>query len=159
MARFDLKKAIIKFKDGGAEEVTVKVGEGNVSWSEKKNREYILDRGIIDQVRDGDQEPMEISLDIEWDFIKSSVSEPPTLYEILKNSGNASNWVTSGSDPCAPFAVDIEITYTPNCTGVETETILLPEYRYESLDFDANAGTISTSGMCNVQSVTATRSA
>ena len=159
MARFDLKKAIIKIKDGDGNEIQVKIGDGNLSWSEKRQIEYLLDRGEIDDVREGDQEPVEVSLDLAWEFIKSSTGQAPSIYEVLKQSGAASTWVSSDlTNPCAPYAVNIEVIYTPQCAGVETETFLLKDYRYESLDFDADAATIATSGMCNVRSITSVRS-
>jgi hypothetical protein len=37
-----------------------------------------------------------------------------------------------GADACEPYCVDIEIVYTPPCTGVKAERILLEEYRWES---------------------------
>jgi len=160
MARFDLKKAVIKFRDGGNNSIEVKVGDGNISWSEKRQIEYLLDRGRIDDVRAGDEEPIEVSLDLAWEFIKSTGSNTPTIYEVLKKIGNASEWVSSDTNnACAPYALDIEVVYTPDCEGVPTETFLLKDYRYESLDFDADAATIATSGMCNVRNITATRSA
>lgn len=158
MAQFDLKNAVIKIKDGGTEELEVIVGDGNLTYDEKKAREYVMNRGKIYTVRDGDEEPLEVSLDILWEFLKASSGEPPTIEDALKNRGEASTWVSTSTDPCEPYCVDIEITYSPNCTGVENEVILLKYFRYENLNHDLKAGTVSTSGKCNVVEATVTRS-
>ena len=65
-AQIDLKKATVWLKDGATPQNTleIKVGEGNLTYSEKVNREYTLNRGILDKVRDGDQTPMDVSFDL-----------------------------------------------------------------------------------------------
>ena len=135
-----------------------KIGEGNITYDEKRTMEYKKDRGLLDNVREGDQEPIDVRLDIQWEFLVSNASEPPTPEEALKNEGNASTWVASGADPCEPYSVDLLIVYTPHCSGVKAELIRLPEYRYESLNHDAKAGTLSTSGKCNVTKAVISRS-
>jgi len=68
-ARISLKEAYLRLKDGGAVEMLVKIGEGNITYSEKKNREYMLDRGSLDAVRDGDDVPVEVAFDFTWEYI------------------------------------------------------------------------------------------
>jgi hypothetical protein len=131
--------------------MTIVVGEGNMSYTEKVAREYLLDRGVIYGVRDGDEEPVDVSFEFMWEFLKASTGDPPTVEDALKHRGEAVAWVTSGADPCEPYCVDIEVTYTPVCAGVETETITFAEFRYEELDHDMSAGTISITGKCNIK--------
>lgn len=130
-------------------EIEVKVGEGNLTWTEKVNRQYTRDRGALDTVRNGDEEPVDVKLDATWEWIKAATGATPTIEDALKKRGEASDWVTSSSDPCEPYAVDIEVHYIPDCGDEETEIILLEDFRYEQLDHDLKAGTISTSGKCN----------
>lgn len=147
--------AVITF---GGREMKIKVGDGNVTFSEKRMIEYKKDRGKLDTVRLGDEDPVDVKLDLRWEHLSSeSGAEIPTPREALRKEGPASDWVSSSSDPCEPYAVDIEIRYSPFCTDQDKELILLPDYRWESLDMDAKAGTLSTSGKCNVIAVTATR--
>lgn len=160
MAQIDLKNAIIKIQDGATptpNEMTIIIGEGNLSYTERVNREYVLDRGVIHGVRNGDEEPVDVSMDFMWEFIRAATGEPPTVEDALKKRGEASNWVSSGSDPCEPFCVDIVVIYTPPCAGVATETIILKEFRYEDLEHDLRGGTVSVSGKCNVREATVTR--
>lgn len=159
MSSFNLKNAILKIKDGTGTPLTltVKMGEGNLTYSEKKPRIYIKNRGHLDDVEDGDDEAMEVSFEGKWNFLLSVTGEPLSIEDVLKKRGLASSWVSSDSDPCRPYAVDLELTFTPVCGAVNTEVILFPDFRYESLEHDAKGKTISCKGMCNATEPTVTR--
>jgi hypothetical protein len=159
MAQIDLKNATIKFKDGGSEELEVKIGEGNLSWTEKVNRIYTKDRGLLNDVRDGDEEPVEVSMDFIWEFLKSSTGDPPSPEDVLKQRGEASAWVSTDDDECRPFAIDIEVLYEPPCGGAENERIVLNDFRYEQLQHDLRNASVSVTGKCNVTEATITREA
>lgn len=137
--------------DFGGRRLEIKVGEGNVTYDEKRTMEYKKDRGKLDTVREGDEDPIDVRLDIRWDWLSSAGSDTfPTPEEVLKNEGLASTWVSSSSDACEPYAVDIVIEYDPECGTTDGERITLPDYRWESLNHDLKAGTLATSGKCNV---------
>lgn len=138
-------------------ELAITVGEGNASWTEKHARDYTLDRGLLNEVRDGDQEPVELKLEMTWEFLRSPSGDPPTPVDALKQRGQASAWITSDADTCRPYSVDVEITYAPPCLDVEDEVYLFPGFRFEQLDFDMKAATISMTGKCNVIEPTVTR--
>lgn len=160
MAAIDLKKCTLKIQDGTStpNSLTVKVGEGNITYTIARNIEYVLDRGNIDAVREGDQVPCAVSFDVLYEFYTSDTpGESVTPAEALQKIGNASSWVTTGADVCEPYAVDLIIEYVPNCSPTKDETYTFSEYRYESLDFDVGAGTLSSSGSCNEIRPTVTR--
>lgn len=136
----------------------IKVGEGNVTYDEKQTIEYKKDRGLLDTVREGDEDPIDVRLDVQWQFLRTYTGEIITPEDALKNEGGASAWVSSATDKCEPYAVDVLIIYKPVCPGVKAEIIRLPDYRWESLNHDAKAGTLSTSGKCNVKRATLSRS-
>lgn len=138
-------------------ELEIVVGEGNATWTEKHAREYKLDRGALNTVRDADQEPLELKLEMTWEFLKSPSGDPPTPIDFLKKRGVAVDYVTAGADACEDYAIIVEITYAPPCEDVEDEVYTFPEFRYEQLDFDLKAGTISMTGKCNVLEPTITR--
>jgi len=143
-------------------EITVVVGEGNLSYTRARTVEYLLDRGNLDEVREGDQVPLDVSLDFVWEYISGlPASGIPTIEEAMTNEGEASAWNSSdASQPCRPYAVDIEVTYlpTPSTCG-DKEVITFPDFRWESMDHDLRAGTVSVSGKCNALKPTAVRSA
>lgn len=69
--RIELKCSTITFRDSGSgREVTLRVGEGNITWSEPREFEYMFDRGCLDTVRVSEQ-PLEVSIDMTYEFIKS----------------------------------------------------------------------------------------
>lgn len=162
--RIDLKKATIKIKDGAGHEIEVSIGEGNLTWTEAKNIEYLLDRGNLDDVREGDQIPVDVNFDFIWDYLKgpsaasTASGGQPTISDALKQRGAASDWVSVDDDTCRPYAVDLEVTYepTPKSCG-DKETITLADFRHESLDHDLTAGSISCSGKCNITEATSVR--
>lgn len=145
----------------GSRELEVIIGEGNLTYNEQKTMEYRLDRGLLDTVREGDQVPVEVSMDFRWDFLKATTTEAaldePTIEDALKQRGGAVNWVSSSDDACEPYAVDIEIDYDPPCSNAEREIITLIDFRYESLDHDLRNGTVAATGKCNVTEASITR--
>lgn len=129
----------------------IKVGEGNMTYDEKRTIEYKKDRGRLDTVREGDEEPIDVRLDIKWEWLSAGGSDTfPTPEEVLKNTGLASTWTSSAADACEPYAVDIVVVYDPDCSGVNGEMVTLQDYRWESISHDLKAGTLATSGKCNV---------
>ena len=138
-------------------QLEVKMGDGNCTYDESRTIEYKLNRGVIDEVREGDQVPMDVKIDGNWEFLRSDTGEPPTFEEALKFIGAASTWVSSDSDTCRPKAVNIIIDYIPPCGGEKRERIVLPDYRWEKLSHDPKAGTISTTGKCNALQAIVTR--
>ncbi len=130
--------------------IYVKVGEGNLSYSEKRNLIYVRDRGFLDTIKIGDDEPLDVSLDFTWEFLRSAgVGFPPSVEEALRNTGQAASWVTTSADTCEPYAVNIVMLDIPPC-GTDAENLTLPEFRWTSLDHDMRAGKISVKGTCNV---------
>lgn len=137
--------------------LNVKLGDGNCTWTEKVPREYKKNRGFLDAVRNGDQEPLEVKLEFAWIFIKSSTGEAIMVEDALKQTGQASNWITAGHDPCEPYCVRLQIYYVPPCPGVNNEIIDLSEFRYEELQHDAKTGMIACTAKCNLTQPTVTR--
>ena len=163
MAQIDLKNATIKFQEGSSgtpNYIEVKIGEGNISWTEFKEREYTLDKGSLDEVRNADEKPVEVSIDFVWEYITggSGTGATATPVDALKKTGPAASWVSSDSDTCRPYAIDIFLVNEPDCTG-DKETITLSDFRYEQLAYDLRNGTISCTGKCNVTEATTVREA
>lgn len=156
-AVIDTKNVTIKVRDGATEFVEVKLGAGNFTWDEKVNREYVKDRGLLDTVRNGDEEPMDVRLDSQFEYITAaSGATVPTVEDALKQRGPAADWVSTSSDPCEPYAVDIELTNAPPCGTNSQEVMIFPDFRYESANHDIKGGTISFSGKCNATEPTVT---
>lgn len=156
----DLKKATIKFVDGAGTpaELTLKIDEGNLQFTSKFNMEYKRDRGKLatGTVREGDEEPMDVSLECRFSAVKSSTGESITVMEFLKQTGAGSSLTTTGA-ACEPFAVDIVVTIDQNCGTVPDEIITFPAFRVESIGGSFKDGTLSLSGKCKAVMPTSVR--
>jgi hypothetical protein len=141
----------------GNNSVELKIGEGTLSYSEKRNIEYRRDRGVLNTVREGDEEPVDVSFDFEWEFLRSATGEPVTVEEALKQEGAAVDWVSSSADICEPYCVDIVVEYIPPCSDADMEVIILQDFRWESMDHNLRDSQVSVSGKCNVKQATITR--
>ena len=164
-AQVSINKCTIKIKDGGSNEITIKIGEGNLTWTEARNIEYNLDRGSLNgaTIREGDEIPVDVRLDATWEYVtgasaSSSTLADPSPKDAIRGDGAAGDWVSSDADACQPYAVDIEILYepTPSSCG-DKETTTISDFRYESVDFDVRAGTISFNGKAAVVTPTSLR--
>lgn len=138
--------------------IEVKVGEGNLTWSETKEYEYLRDRGDLDTVKEGDEQPVEMSMEFVYEYIKTATGEDITPIDALKRAGLASEWVSTSSDLCEPYCIDILAKHCVPCGTDEDEDVLFTDFRYESLDYDMGEATIAVSGRCNVSEPTITRS-
>lgn len=138
-------------------QIEVKIGEGNLTYTENKEYEYLTDRGNLDTVREGNEVPMDVVMDFVYEFVRTGTSEIVTPVDALKGIGGAADWTSSSSDPCEPYSVDIVILHEPPCGDAETETTVFPEFRHDSLEFDLSAATISATGRCNVTEPEITR--
>ena len=141
-----------------AQELEITIGEGNLTWTEAKEYEYLLDRGDLDTVKEGDEQPLEISLEFVFEFVLTGTSETITPVDAVKGSGGADEWVSSAEDQCEPYAVDMVVRHCVPCGTAEDEELTFPDFRYESLEYDLSEATISVSGRCNVSEATSLRS-
>jgi len=137
--------------------IEINIGDGNLTYDEKRNMKYIRNRNVLDTVRLDQDEPMEVKLDALWEFIRADSGEPPTIEDALKQRGQASTWVTSAEDTCEPYAVDVEIEYDPPCSDQKREIVLLTDFRYESFSHDLKMGVFAVTGKCNVTEATVSR--
>lgn len=158
----NFKYANLKILDGTGSPLTYTVlfGEGNLSYDEQKNREFILDRGNLatGAVRDGDDVPCSVQIEGQWTEQRAVSGGPVTLEEALKKVGAAAAWVSVG-DVCEPYCVNLQFEYGAECAGTLGHRLTFGKFFYEQLSFDAKAGTMKISGKCKVVSPTIIRTA
>jgi len=159
--QIDMKDTTLTISDGTGtpQSIEVKIGEGNLTWTEARNMEYTLDRGLLDEVREGDQIPVDVTFDFTWEYVTGTTGTAgvPTVRDALRQEGAASTWISSDTDVCRPYAVDLTLFNNPDCAAGDVEKTVLADFRFESLAFDLSAGTISCAGKCNITAATATR--
>ena len=138
--------------------IEIKIGEGNLTWSETKEYEYLRERGDLDTVKEGDEQPVEMSLEFVYDYIKTESGQAITAVDALKRASTASEWVSSSADLCEPYCIDILAKHCVPCGTDQDEDVLFTDFRYESLDFDMGEASIAVSGRCNVSEPAVSRS-
>jgi len=142
----------------GQKSLTIKIGDGNLSYTEHRKVDFTLDRGIMDTVRLGEDTPMDVTMDFLWDWLASEDGAlTPTIEEVLCKEGAASAWVSTANDQCQPYCVDMEVVNDPDCSGVDNEIVTFEEYYKETLDHDLKKGSVSAKGRCNRKQATLAR--
>jgi len=140
-AQIDIKFAVITITT-----IELTIGEGNLTYTETRTIEYTLDRGLLDEVREGDEVPVDTSFDLTWETMTGG-----TAKDAIKGT---SGFTSSDSDTCRPYACDIVVTYTPSPSGCGSVSVVtLPDYRWETFQHDLRAGQLSVSGKCNATAV------
>jgi hypothetical protein len=136
----------------------IRVGDGTLTWSEKKPREYKKDRGILYEVRNADEEPMDVTMQFMYEVLRASSGQPPTPSDVLKRRGAASTWLSTAADQCSPYCVNIRLDHSPaGCSSFEVERVVLPFFYYESMDHNPKEGMINVQGKCNAVEAIVTR--
>lgn len=157
---YDLRDAVLTLLDGAGTPNTlaIKFDEGNLTHSRKRNIEYKKDRGVLDHTREGEDEPLELNWEGRFHAITSSSGDPVTPTEFLEQQGAASGYISVG-DLCEPYAVDVQLKFTPACgsPAIENEIITFGEFRFEEISGDFKAGTMGVSGKCAIVKPTAVR--
>lgn len=138
-------------------QIEVTIGDGNCTYDEKRAFKYIRNRGSLNTVRQEQDEPIEVSIDATWEFLRGDTSDPPTIEDTLKQRGQASAWVSSAVDKCEPYAVTIEIEYNPPCTSEKTELIEIADFRFETFNHDLKQGLLAVKGKANVTEASVSR--
>lgn len=137
--------------------IEIKVGDGDISWTEAKQYEYDLDRDQLDTVRQGADVPVSVEMAFTFEYVTTQSGQAITPVDALKRAGQATEWRSSSADACEPYAVDIYIVHNVPCGTDHDQDFLFPDFRYEELDFSLADAAISVSGQCNVTEVTTTR--
>ena len=137
----------------------IKIGEGDLSWTESREFNYDLDRGRLDTVRQGDDQPVDVEMAFTFEYVTTESGKAVTPVDALKRTGEASEWVSSSSDACEPYAVDVYAVHCIPCGTDQNQDFLLSDFRWESLDYSIADASISVSGRCNVTEITSTRAA
>lgn len=131
------------------QQLEIKIGEGNITYSEADEFNYRLDRDQLDTVEQGADQPMEVSIDFVYEAITTGTSETMAPMDAIKRRRNASEWVSSSADLCEPYAIDVVVIHRPPCGTKQAERTIFPDFRSESREVDFGEATISVSGRCN----------
>jgi hypothetical protein len=143
-----------------SQEIEVKIGDGNLTYVEAKNYNYELDRGSLDTVREGDDIPVALTLAFVYEFVRTGTAETITPSDAIKGIGGAAGWVSTSTDKCEPYAVDMVVEHVVACSGAanpESEFTTFPDTRYDQLSYDLGAASISVTARSFATEATVTR--
>ena len=150
----DLKNCQLYLIDGtGNNFIAIRIGEGTLTYSVKRDIQQRKSRGNLWQLREGEQQPTDVQFQFVWDFITSSGDEPPTIEDVLY--GTAEGWVSASNsfDQTGPFTVNLQIVNTVPCFGPshgsEMETHNFPLFAFTSLDHSLKDATVDCKGVSN----------
>ncbi len=152
MPLIDLRDATM-YIVSGMNNVEIKIGEGNLTYIEKRNIDLVKSRGILDTTREGEEEGMEVSFNFMWEFLKAKSGDPITIEQALKGA-----WTSTSTDPAAPKCVDLVILHNPQCTGIQQETVTLSRFNYTQLAHSIRDSTVACNGVCNSKEAVIVRS-
>ncbi|CAL1125571.1 unnamed protein product [Cladocopium goreaui] len=130
-------------------QLDIKVGDGDITYTEADEYLYDLDRDELDTVRKGQDQPMEVSLNFVYEQITTGTDEPIAPMDAIKRRGGAAEWVSAAEDKCEPYAIDVVVVHTPPCGTTESETTTFPDFRSESREVSFRDANIAISGRCN----------
>jgi hypothetical protein len=150
MAQIDLRNATLRIAERGGSYIDVKIGEGALTWSEKRQIDFVKSRGELDVVRENEEVPLELSMVFIWEHITSAGGEAITVEDALKKRNGASGWTSISTDTKSPYCVNILLYYTPPCPGVPLETILFQQFHWIELAHSLKDATVALKGNCNV---------
>lgn len=131
------------------QQLEIKIGDGDISWTEGRELLYDLDRGRLDTVRLGDEQPLAVEIQFTFEYITSQSGKPITPLEAIKGIKAASEWVSSSDDLCEPYACNIRVRNCVPCGTDHDEDIVFPDFRWESLDYSVADASVGVSGQCN----------
>jgi hypothetical protein len=137
--------------------ITIKVGEGNITYTEHNNYDYLLDRGNLDSVKEGDEVPMDVKLEAVFEHITTGTAEQISPMDALKGIGAADEWLSASPDQCEPYCVDVLVIHTPPCGTAQKETVTFPMFRSETREISYKDATISVTGKCKATEPTVVR--
>ena len=139
------------------QQLDIKIGDGDLKYTENDDFKYDLDRGNLDTVRRGDEKPMDVSLSFVYEHITTGTDELIAPMDALKRRGGAEEWVSSATDACEPYAVDLKVIHTPPCGTAQTEITLFPDFRSDKREPSFKDSLIQITGRCNATEPTVTR--
>jgi hypothetical protein len=131
-------------------ELTIKIGDGDLRYTERDEFNYDLDRGELDTVRQGNDVPMEVVSNFVYESITTGAGEDIAPMDAIKRRGSASDWISAAEDECEPYAVDLLVIHTPPCGTAEKEFTLFPDLRSEQREVNFKESNIQITGRCNV---------
>jgi hypothetical protein len=131
------------------QQIEIRIGDGDLSWTESREILYDLDRDILDDVRLGPEQPIEVNAAFVFEWASTGTGEPISPIDAIKRINEAAEWVSSDSDQCRPYSVDIVADHIVPCGTNQDQRFTFEDFRWESLEYSIQDAAITLSGRCN----------
>lgn len=125
--RGDLQGCTITFRNDKDETVTFRLGEGSLTWTQQREFEYELDRGKLDTVRVADEQPIDVELDMQYDWIQACSDVIDRPIDVIRSSG--------------PEGLDMFVE-------MDDEWYEFRGFHWESMEWSLSEGLLSLTGRC-----------
>ena len=131
------------------QQIEIRIGDGDLSWTESREVLYDLDRDVLDDVRLGPEQPLEVNAAFVFEWASTGTGEAISPIDAIKRINDASEWVSSDSDQCRPYSVDIVCDHIVPCGTNQDQRFTFEDFRWESLEYSIQDAAITLSGRCN----------
>lgn len=131
------------------QQVEIRVGEGDIAWTESREILYDLDRDVLDDVRLGPEQPLEVNSSFVFEWASTGTGEAISPVDAIKRIGEATEWVSSDSDQCRPYAIDIVVDHEVPCGTNQDQRFTFEDFRWDSLEYSIQDAAITLTGRCN----------
>lgn len=169
--KVDIKNHVIilRTRDENSDDVqlVLRMGQSSLQWGEPLSPRYELDRGLLDDVRHGDEQPVDLTIEGKFTFGVSRGAENKTIHEIIRGKDRGNNQNTHGkvtmvgimepwlvANGCPPYAISVEVHNNPNIlcpnSSAYGEAHLFRYFRCENPQVNFDTGMVNLSGKCNV---------
>lgn len=130
----NLRDGRLFLKDGAGTPNTLEVQllEGELQFTNAKNRIVVMDRGDIDHVREGDQVPVALSFSFKhWKLYDAST---PTPYQFLEKEGPAAGYTSTRAADSDVWCMDLDF-YVVDALGGTDEKVAFTDFFATSVQF------------------------
>lgn len=131
------------------QQIEIRVGDGDLSWTEAREVLYDLDRDILDDVRLGPEQPLELNAAFVFEWAATGTGEPISPIDAIKRINDADEWVSSDSDQCRPYAIDVIVDHVVPCGTNQDQRFSFEDFRWDSLEYSIQDAAITLTGRCN----------
>ena len=139
------------------QQIEIRIGDGDLSWTEAREVLYDLDRDILDDVRLGPEQPLELNAAFVFEWASTGTGEPVSPIDAIKRINEAAEWVSSDSDQCRPYAIDVVVDHVVPCGTNQDQRFAFEDFRWDSLEYSIQDAAITLTGRCNRTDALVTR--
>ena len=139
------------------QQVYIKIGDGNLTYTEHRDYQYLLDRGLLDTVREPKDVPMDVKLDAVYEHITSGTSDNVCPMERAEGAQQRGGMGQFGSRRLRAVLRGRAGGLQPALRPVNRETTVFPMFRAETREINYSAATIVFTGKCMAKEPTVYR--